>query len=176
MVEDDNSTEEDDIFQFIGWLFHCGMAICFSRKPKRSYIDSAHCRVSPFLPWLLLVLFFLCFYIFPCPFVPCCCGCFPIKFGMFSHHHLLSGNAQGVGHSRNKHPPMVELMGDYFWECPALRVLPDVKCCGRGKKTSFLFLRYHAGISKNGMPSLLCIPFSKMPCEFFCSVMWPAIH
>jgi hypothetical protein len=30
--------------------------------------------------------------------------------------------------------PIVELMGDYFLECPALRVLPDVKCCGRKKK------------------------------------------
>jgi hypothetical protein len=81
---------------------------------------------------------------------------------MFSHHHLLLGNARGVGHSWNKCPRpswsswVIIFENALLWGCPTLR--------------------YHAGISKNGMPSLLCISFSKMPCEFLCSVMWPAIH
>lgn len=168
MVEDDNSTEEDDIFQFIGWLFHCGMAICFSRKRKWSYIDSAHCRVVLFFLDFYSFSFSSAFIFFPCPFVPCCCGVLQQSLACFHIIICCWVMPKKWGIPGISAPPIVELMGDYFWECPALRVLPDVKCCRReNKKKSFFFWGTKRAFQKMECPLCCAFHFPKCPVIFY---------
>jgi hypothetical protein len=105
----------------------------------------------------------------------------------------MKGNTQGVGHSQNKHP-QGRAKGLLFGEQPPPRAFVTPCKPPHQKKNYSCFCLwylmgiqqvpagYHGGenrktmwhILKTGMPTLVGVSFSKMPCEFLCSVTWPA--